>query len=120
MKVYGLTGGIGMGKSMSESILRDRGVKVVDTDAIARVIVEPGQPAPLVDGQVGVVREHLVDRVVDGVARRPRHVPREQVDEPPAPLAGLEHQAGARRPARFQVHDRADLLPALARGARCC
>lgn len=45
MKVYGLTGGVGMGKSTSEKLLRERGVAVVDTDFIARQIVEPGQPA---------------------------------------------------------------------------
>jgi dephospho-CoA kinase len=45
MKVLGLTGGIGMGKSTSAQLLRARGVPVVDTDDLARQIVEPGQPA---------------------------------------------------------------------------
>ena len=45
MKVLGLTGGVGMGKSTSGQILRDQGVRVVDTDDLARQIVEPGQPA---------------------------------------------------------------------------
>jgi dephospho-CoA kinase len=45
MKVYGLTGGVGMGKSTSDKLLRERGVAVVDTDLIARELVEPGQPA---------------------------------------------------------------------------
>src|ERR1700745_599585 len=45
MKLYGLTGGIGMGKSTTEKLLRERGIAVVDTDLIARQIVEPGQPA---------------------------------------------------------------------------
>lgn len=45
MKVYGLTGGVGMGKSTSDKLLRERGIPVADTDAIARQIVEPGQPA---------------------------------------------------------------------------
>jgi dephospho-CoA kinase len=45
MKLFGLTGGIGMGKSTSGSLLRDRGVPVVDTDALARELVEPGRPA---------------------------------------------------------------------------
>jgi len=45
MKVYGLTGSVGMGKSTSDKLLRDRGVAVVDTDIIARQLVEPGQPA---------------------------------------------------------------------------
>ena len=44
-KVYGLTGGIGMGKSTVAQLLQQRGVPVVDTDALARTVVEPGQPA---------------------------------------------------------------------------
>ncbi|MBI3416649.1 MAG: dephospho-CoA kinase [Verrucomicrobia bacterium] len=45
MKVFGLTGGIGMGKSAAAEILRRRGLPIVDSDVIARQIVEPGQPA---------------------------------------------------------------------------
>ena len=45
MKVFGLTGGIGMGKTTAAEILKQRGVAVVDTDEIARDVVEPGQPA---------------------------------------------------------------------------
>ena len=45
MKVLGLTGGIGMGKSTSAQALRSHGVAVVDTDDLARQVVEPGQPA---------------------------------------------------------------------------
>ncbi len=45
MKLYGLTGGAGMGKSTAADWLRAQGVSVVDTDALAREVVEPGQPA---------------------------------------------------------------------------
>ncbi|HEY1171855.1 MAG TPA: dephospho-CoA kinase [Verrucomicrobiae bacterium] len=45
MKLYGLTGGIGAGKSAAAEILRNRGVMVTDTDHLARQLVEPGQPA---------------------------------------------------------------------------
>ncbi len=45
MKTYGLTGGVGMGKSTSARILAGRGVAVADTDVIARQLVEPGQGA---------------------------------------------------------------------------
>ena len=45
MKVCGLTGGLGMGKSTAAQCLRDRGVPVVDTDELARQLVEPGQLA---------------------------------------------------------------------------
>ena len=41
----GLTGGIGMGKSMAAELLAERGAKVSDSDVIARELVEPGQPA---------------------------------------------------------------------------
>jgi dephospho-CoA kinase len=45
MKLFGLTGGIGMGKSTSASLLEKHGMPVIDTDVIARDIVEPGEPA---------------------------------------------------------------------------
>ena len=45
MKLFGLTGGIGMGKSASAQLLGWRGAQVVDTDDLARRVVEPGQPA---------------------------------------------------------------------------
>ena len=45
MKVCGLTGGVGMGKSTAAEFLRTRGAQVVDTDELARQLVQPGQPA---------------------------------------------------------------------------
>ncbi|HEY3931664.1 MAG TPA: dephospho-CoA kinase [Verrucomicrobiae bacterium] len=45
MKVCGLTGGVGMGKSTAAEFLRARGAQVLDTDEIARELVQPGQPA---------------------------------------------------------------------------
>ena len=45
MKLLGLTGGIGMGKSTSARLLVELGVPVIDTDDLARELVEPGQPA---------------------------------------------------------------------------
>ncbi|MGD0087981.1 MAG: dephospho-CoA kinase, partial [Verrucomicrobiota bacterium] len=45
MKTLGLTGGIGMGKSTAARFLRERGAQLVDTDELARQLVEPGQPA---------------------------------------------------------------------------
>lgn len=45
MTVIGLTGGIGMGKSTAASLLEQRLIPVVDTDVLARQVVEPGQPA---------------------------------------------------------------------------
>ena len=45
MLVLGLTGGIGMGKTTSGELLRQRNVRVIDTDVVAREVVEPGEPA---------------------------------------------------------------------------
>jgi len=42
LRVFGLTGGIGSGKSTVAALLRDRGVEVVDADALAREAVEKG------------------------------------------------------------------------------
>ena len=47
MKVCGLTGGVGMGKSTAAGFLSAHGVRVVDTDDLARQLVRPGQPALL-------------------------------------------------------------------------
>ncbi len=81
MKVFGLTGGIGMGKTVAGEWLRQHGVPVADTDVIAREIVEPGQPAwreiqetfgrELV-GPDGQLRRDDLARIVfsDAVARR--------------------------------------------------
>jgi dephospho-CoA kinase len=45
VKTFGLTGGIGMGKSTAAQCLRARGLAVLDTDDLAREVVAPGQPA---------------------------------------------------------------------------
>ena len=45
MTVFGLTGGIGMGKSTAALLLTQRAIPVIDTDHLARDLVAPGQPA---------------------------------------------------------------------------
>jgi dephospho-CoA kinase len=45
VRVVGLTGGIATGKSTFSALLRARGAPVVDADALARAVVEPGTPA---------------------------------------------------------------------------
>src|SRR5712671_3980118 len=42
--MIGLTGGIGSGKSTVAALLAAKGAVVVDADAIARQVVEPGSP----------------------------------------------------------------------------
>ena len=45
MLVIGLTGGIGSGKTAVSDDFANLGVPVIDTDLLARELVEPGQPA---------------------------------------------------------------------------
>ncbi|MGN6386791.1 MAG: dephospho-CoA kinase [Verrucomicrobiota bacterium] len=45
MVLYGLTGGVGMGKSAIARYLVELGWKVVDTDQLARDLVRPGERA---------------------------------------------------------------------------
>lgn len=44
-KCFALTGAIGTGKSAVASMLAEMGAHIIDTDLIAREVVEPGQPA---------------------------------------------------------------------------
>jgi dephospho-CoA kinase len=44
IRVVGLTGGIASGKSTVSRMLRELGVEVIDADALARDVVEPGTP----------------------------------------------------------------------------
>jgi dephospho-CoA kinase len=45
MKTCGLTGGAGMGKSTAAVFFLQHGARIIDTDDLARQLVEPGQPA---------------------------------------------------------------------------
>lgn len=47
MLLFGLTGGIATGKSTVTQMLRELGFPVIDADALAREVVEPGRPALL-------------------------------------------------------------------------
>lgn len=64
----GLTGGIGMGKSMAAKFLAKRGAKISDSDEIARALVEPDEPA------LGAIAEALGHDVLqaDGSLNRSR------------------------------------------------
>lgn len=80
MKVFGLTGGIGMGKSTSAEFLRARDIAVVDTDVLARDIVEPGRPAlaeitalfggGVIDASGALRRDRLAELVFADDAKR--------------------------------------------------
>jgi len=45
MLIVGLTGGIASGKSTVEQLFRAHGTPVIDADAIARQLLQPGEPA---------------------------------------------------------------------------
>ena len=55
----GLTGGIASGKSTVADLFAELGAPVIDTDVIAREIVEPGQPA------LDEIRTRFGDHVID-------------------------------------------------------
>ena len=73
MKVIGLTGGIGMGKSTSARFLEELGIRIIDTDALARKLVGPSQPAlseiaavfgsEVID-ETGALRRDVMARIV--------------------------------------------------------
>jgi len=80
MKTLGLTGGVGMGKSTCAQLLQWRGAVIVDTDDLARQIVQPGQAAlaeiqkefgPGIVGPDGQLRREDLARIVfsDSAAR---------------------------------------------------
>lgn len=65
MRIIGLTGGIGSGKTTVAERLRQKGAFVVDADKVAREVVEPGQPAlaELAEAFDGVITaEGVLDR----------------------------------------------------------
>jgi len=66
MILIGLTGGIGMGKSTAAAHFERMGLAVVDTDQLAREVVEPGQPA------LAEIRQTFGNGVIDadGTLRR--------------------------------------------------
>jgi dephospho-CoA kinase len=45
MRIFGLTGNIGSGKSTVAAILRDGGIPVIDADRISREVTAPGERA---------------------------------------------------------------------------
>ncbi len=66
MKLLGLTGGIGTGKSTVARLLAARGLPVIDTDDIAREVVAPGEPA--LSAIAAAFGRELID--ADGKLRR--------------------------------------------------
>ena len=63
MIVIGLTGGVGMGKSTAANFFAERGLPVIDTDELARELVEPGQPA------IAEIRKVFGESMIDAQGR---------------------------------------------------
>lgn len=80
----GLTGGIGSGKSTVARLLTDLGSVVVDADAVARDVVEPGMPA------LSAIRERFGDAVFTSDGGLDRPALGRVVFADPAALADLE------------------------------
>jgi dephospho-CoA kinase len=65
-RIIGLTGGIASGKSTVAAMLRALGAEVVDADAVAREVVEPGTPA------LAELRARFGQDILDGDGRLDR------------------------------------------------
>ncbi len=90
MVVAALTGGIGSGKSTVADLLVRRGARLIDSDAIARDVVEPGRPA----------LAQLVERFGPGILDRDGRLDRPQLaavafadDQARADLEAITHPA---------------------------
>ncbi len=66
MLLVGLTGGIGAGKSTVAALLAERGAVVLDADAVAKAVVEPGRPA------LAQLVEHFGEEILDADGRLDR------------------------------------------------
>lgn len=60
MKLIGLTGGIGSGKSTIARRLHELGATIIDADVVSREVVEPGQPA------LGAIVAHFGQNILNG------------------------------------------------------
>ena len=108
MRIVGLTGGIGSGKSTVARMLADRGAVVIDADRLARAAVAPGTPG------LAAVVERFGDAYLtaDGALDR-RALGRRVFGDPEAlaALNGIVHPEVARL-------QQAELATAKAQGAR--
>jgi dephospho-CoA kinase len=114
-----LTGGIASGKTTVANLFANRGVPLIDTDVIAREVVEPGQPA------LAAVVAAFGPSVLDADGRLDRRRMRDRVFKDPAArkqLEGILHPAiraemerqSAQAPGPYQVL----VIPLLAEGGR--
>jgi dephospho-CoA kinase len=64
--IVGLTGGIGSGKSAAAELFAAQGIELVDTDLLAREVVEAGSPA------LHAIAEHFGDDLLDSAGNLDR------------------------------------------------
>jgi len=84
----GLTGGIASGKTVVSNMFAELGIPVIDTDVIAREIVEPGKPA------LKQIRRRFGDDIIDDTGNLNRRTLRDIVfasDEARRDLEAIMH-----------------------------
>lgn len=96
MKLCGLTGGVGMGKSTAAGFLLENGARVVDTDELARELVRPGQPA------LAEIHQQFGDGVISSAGELKRDELARLVFADPVARAKLEAILHPRIRARWQ------------------
>lgn len=79
-----LTGGIASGKSVVADMFAGLGVAVIDTDVIAREVVEPGRPA------LDEIRERFGEEIIDAAGRLDRRELRNRIFADPEVRLDLE------------------------------
>ena len=106
MRLIGLTGGVGSGKSTVAAILRDLGAAVVDADEGARAVVEPGTTgfdAVVKEFGQGVVRDGRLDRDKLGALVFGDPAARERLNQITHPL--IREWMAARTAEALQTHE---------------
>ena len=86
MLIVTLTGGIGSGKSMVSHQFEQLGVPVVDTDLLARELVEPGEPA------LAEIQHHFGRDVINRDGTLNRAVLRKEIFNAPEERKWLEQR----------------------------
>ena len=80
-----LTGGIASGKSLVAEMFAELGAPIIDTDIIAREIVEPGEPA------LDEIRERFGEEIIDSAGNLDRRALRKRIFSDPEARNDLEN-----------------------------
>lgn len=106
MRILGLTGSIGMGKSTAAAMLRRQGVPVHDADAAVHRLLGPGGKAvrPVAAAFPGVEKDGAIDRKALGARVFGQTAEMKRLEAILHPLVRLEERAFLNR-ARAAGHD---------------